>query len=97
MKTIIKHSIIYFILFILLSVGTLSVFTRCVNDTDEDESPKIVGCNSVEFRGWTFTHLGCTPGINSFTTYGTENGHEFNFRIYCRDGCISRVIWLGDL
>lgn len=85
----IKQILPYYLLIIFFVLGTITLLTCGVSD--EDEKPTIVGCNSVKYKGYTFTQLGCAPGIASFKTSGTQNGHEFSFFITCSGGCISSV------
>lgn len=75
---------------IALLFVVVSLRLGCSTDPEPDK-PEIVGCNSVKYKGYTFTGLGCAPGIASFNTSGTQNGHEFNFSITCSGGCISSV------
>lgn len=85
----IKQILPYFLLIVFFVLGTISLLTCGVSD--EDEKPTIIGCNSVKYKGYTFTHLGCEPGIASFKTSGTQGEHEFCFFITCYGGCISSV------
>lgn len=76
-------SLLIAILFIL-STGWLM---QC----SKDEEPEIVGCNSVKYKGHTYTNLGCAQGIRSFDVTITQEGHSASFHIECSNGCISSV------
>lgn len=90
MKTIlIKTSVIVFIF------AMASLFSSCKKNEDEGDAssnkPKIVGCNSVSYQGYTFNDLGCEVGIASFDIDMTQNGHSGSFHVTCSNGCISSV------
>lgn len=61
----------------------------------KDEKPEIVGCNSVKYEGYTYTNIGCAPGIRSFDTTITQGGHTASFHIECSEGCVSSVTVTG--
>ncbi len=53
--------------------------------------PKIVGCNSVQYAGCTFDHLGCAPGVASFDADITVNNCHGSFHVVCSSGCVKSV------
>lgn len=61
------------------------------NDDKQSDIPEIVGCNSVKYKGYTYTNLGCAQGIASFDVTTTQGGHTASFHITCSNGCISSV------
>lgn len=75
---------------IFFMCACIAFFTFCEDD-EEESKPEIVGCNSVEYKGTTFSNLGCAYGIASFDISGSQNGKEFDFHIECENGCISKV------
>jgi hypothetical protein len=83
--------------FIALIFVLVSLCVGCKKDESTQNTPaasnnpEIVGCNSVKYNGYTFTNLGCQPGIASFDVSGTQNGHAYSFHITCSNGCVSSV------
>ncbi|MBM4167744.1 MAG: hypothetical protein FJ215_01095 [Ignavibacteria bacterium] len=70
------------------------LFAQC--DKDEptqptQDKPEIVGCNSVKYKGVTFSNIGCAPGIASFDVSITQGGVSASFHVTCSGGCISSV------
>ena len=59
--------------------------------TSASTNPEIVGCNSVKYKGTTFSNIGCSPGIASFDVSMSQNGVSASFHIICSNGCISAV------
>ena len=57
----------------------------------ENNDPEIVGCNSVKYKGTTFSNIGCAPGIASFDVAINQNNVMANFRITCSGGCVATV------
>jgi len=84
MNRIFKKSRIVFILIIAMAASTFYLLTCSKN-----EKPEIVGCNSVKYKGITYTNLGCEPGLRSFDI-STSQGPA-SFHIECSKGCISKV------
>lgn len=77
---------------ILLCISfTLISFMTCSKKNDKNDKPEIVDCNSVKYKGYTYTNLGCAPGIASFNVTTTQGGHTASFYITCSGGCISSV------
>jgi len=70
----------------LAIVSVMIIFLACGK---EDEKPQIVGCDSVKYKGFTYTNLGCRPGVASVDVTTTQNGHTASFHITCSGGCIS--------
>lgn len=87
MRSILKLSAIF--LFMVLFTTSIN----CKKDDKEESSniPEIVGCNSVKYQGYTFTNLGCEPGIASLDVSISQNGHSADFHIICSGGCVSTV------
>jgi len=86
----VKTSVITFLfLIITLLIGCNDDGTT--NTPETSNIPEIVGCNSVKYQGYTFTNLGCQPGMVSFDISGSQNGHDFSFHVTCSNGCISSV------
>lgn len=73
-------------LFFLTGAAAL-LFLSC----EKSNEPEIVGCNSVKYKGYTYTNLGCTSNMLSMDVTVTQNGHTASFYITCSDGCISSV------
>ena len=67
----------------LFTLTTLS-FTSC----KKDELVKIEGCNTIVYKGETYDHIGCFPGVASFNLTATQNGKTVSFHIICKDGCV---------
>jgi hypothetical protein len=78
---------------IILFLALFSAFSDCKKDEKDQSSntPEIVGCNSVKYQGYTFSNMGCEPGIASFDLSITENGHSADFHVTCSGGCVSSV------
>jgi hypothetical protein len=87
MKTILlKTSVVVLILFLV------TLCNGCKEKDDPAQNvPEIVGCNSVNYQGQTFSNLGCAPGISSFDIDISQNGHSASFHITCSGGCVSTV------
>ncbi len=78
------------IVIILLTFSIVALLVNC--SKKEDDKPKITGCNSFEYKGRTYTNVGCEPGIRSFNYTITINGVKSPcFHIECSGGCISSV------
>lgn len=84
-----------FILLILAIIIISAFIVACSKSDDDDGDPEIVGCNSVKYKGYTFTNIGCAIGIVSFDITTTQNGHKGSFHITCSNGCISSVTVLS--
>ncbi|MBU2446187.1 MAG: hypothetical protein KJ666_11555 [Bacteroidetes bacterium] len=80
----IKTSVIA-LLFLVVSLSP-----GCSTEPESDK-PEIVGCNSVKYKGVTFSRIGCAPGIASFYVTATQGGVTGNFHITCSGGCILSV------
>ena len=87
MKTSSKklHVVILFCLLLLLC------FTCKKDDSESSSTPEIVGCNSVKYKGMTFSNIGCSYGIESFDTDICQNGTCASFHVTCSGGCVSSV------
>jgi hypothetical protein len=82
------------LLFVSVVFFTLAVFLGCGKDDKnggESDAPQIVGCNNVKYQGYTYSSLGCAPGIASFDTDISQNGHSASFHVTCSNGCIKTV------
>lgn len=74
---------------VLLIAG---IFTCIYSGCKKDEVPKIVDCNSVEYKGETYNNIGCAPGVASFDVDITiQDGPSASFHVTCSDGCIATV------
>lgn len=78
----------------LAIVSGMLILFAC--NKEEEEKPEIVGCNSVKYKGYTYTGLGCRPGLVSFDVTITQNGHTASFHITCSNGCISSATVAGS-
>ena len=87
MSGIIRVLIVLILAFIVVSAFIIA----CSKSENEDNKPEIVGCNSVKYKGYTYTNLGCAPGIASFNVTTTQGGHTASFHITCSGGCIATV------
>ncbi len=84
---------------IFVSAAALLLVGGCGDDTDApgdasapaSTAPNIIGCNSVRYQGFTYSGIGCAPGIASFDVTTTQNGHTASFHIECRGGCVAAV------
>jgi hypothetical protein len=76
-------------------VGAAAALTvaACKDDSTEpaSQTPQIAGCNSVTYKGTTFTNIGCAPGIASFDVEISQNGVSGHFHITCTGGCVATV------
>jgi hypothetical protein len=75
----------------IVRVSAIVAFIILLFSCEKNDEPEIVGCNSVKYQGYTYTILGCEPGIASFDCTATQNGHTASFSITCSGGCISSV------
>lgn len=82
------------VLLVLTIVSVMIIFFAC--GKKEAEKPEIVGCDSVKYKGFTYTGLGCRPGVASFDVTITQNGHTASFHVTCTRGCISSVTVAGS-
>lgn len=57
--------------------------------TGSSSAPTVVACNSVSYKGTTYTNLGCAPGIASFQVTITQSGQTACFSVTCSAGCVS--------
>lgn len=69
---------------ILLVFSIVVLLITC----SKDEKPEIVGCNSIKYKGKTYSNVGCAVGIRSFNI---EYGDGVCFHVECSGGCISSV------
>lgn len=77
-------------LFVAVSiVGVLACGDKKSSTTAPSNTPTVTACNSISYQGATFTGLGCSPGVASFTATTTQNGRTACFNITCSAGCIS--------
>jgi len=79
---------------LVLLFASMTLFVRC--DKDEptqptQDKPEIVGCNSVKYKGVTFSNIGCSPGVASFDVSISQGGVSASFHVTCSSGCISSV------
>lgn len=65
-------------------------FLSCSKD---DDVAKVVGCNKVEYKGFTYQIDGCSSGgVTSFDVEITQSGHTAAFHITCSGGCIKSAV-----
>ncbi|MFC1575956.1 hypothetical protein ACFL5A_04875 [Gemmatimonadota bacterium] len=70
----------------------VALVVACGDDSPTEPSgPEIVACNSVRYQGFTYTNIGCAPGIASFDVDITSGTHSASFHITCSSGCVSTV------
>lgn len=65
-----------------------TLISICLLTCSKDEKPEITGCNTIKYKGKTYSNVGCAPGIRSFTI---EYGDGACFNVTCSGGCISSV------
>jgi hypothetical protein len=63
--------------------------------TEDTTSAKIVGCDSVEYKGCLFTPIGCSTGLSSagsvHVTMGSGSCDATFYNVVCTNGCLSAV------
>ncbi len=72
------------LLCLCLSAFLLVNFASCT----KDDLVKIEDCNTIVYKGETYDHIGCYPGVVSFNLTATQNGKTVSFHITCKDGCV---------
>ena len=61
-------------------------------EKEEEDKPEIVGCEKVEYQGYTYTLNGCTGGgVISYNVDIEQGGHKASFHVTCSNGCLSQV------
>ena len=82
---------------IVAALACVTVVVACGGSSDaptassQSSAPQITGCNSVAYKGTTFSNLGCAPGIASFDATINQNGVTAKFHVVCSSGCVSSV------
>ncbi len=88
----IKKILPYFLFIVLIVLATIILRTSDKNDDEKKTKATIVDCNTIKYKGYTFTFSEINYGSDGrYTVYGNQSDHSYVFRISVFNGCITFV------